>query len=509
MIQIRPRVGMYGAFARLNYKPWYALSEFIDNALQSYLSNREALRASGDRRGCLEVRIDVDGDRLVITDTAAGIASDDIARAFIPAERPPDTAGLSEFGIGMKAAASWFASRWMVRTSALGEPIERTVRFDVPAIIKNNIEEIDVEEVATSASAHYTTIVLEDLNQRMVGSTVSKVKTYLGGIYRHFIRAGQLRLLYRGEPVEYVQPEVLLAARQGDDEANVVEWYRTFDLQLDEQHRVHGWAALRSKASTTDAGFAVFRRQRLVMGGYDSPYRPEEIFKKPNSFTYQRLFGEINVEGFQVSHTKDGLHWDQWEPDILAWLKTELDTEPLPLLWQAEAFRARATRTTVTHGWGESAVMSATAAIAAHAPTVVDEQLDAEPTAEQPLSALPVAEQVTAANSLILELDHNQRRWKIRLELARDPAMEDWYSYSRSDDASQRGVQEIQIRLNLSHPFSEQFILGREDELDPMLRLSAGLAIAEITAVEAGVRAAPTIRRNFNQLLRQALWHPR
>ena len=37
-----------------------------------------------------------------------------------PAAIPPDRSGLSEFGMGMKSAACWFAPRWSVRTKALG-----------------------------------------------------------------------------------------------------------------------------------------------------------------------------------------------------------------------------------------------------------------------------------------------------------------------------------------------------------------------------------------------------
>jgi hypothetical protein len=40
------------------------------------------------------------------------------------------------------------------------------------------------------------------------------------------------------------------------------------------------------------------------------------------------------------------------------------------------------------------------------------------------------------------------------------------------------------------------------------VRLGAGLAIAEVTARATGVRQAGTIRRNLNQLLREALSDP-
>ena len=37
----------------------------------------------------------------------------------------------------MKSAACWFAPRWTVRTSALGEPVVRTVHFDIDPFRKH------------------------------------------------------------------------------------------------------------------------------------------------------------------------------------------------------------------------------------------------------------------------------------------------------------------------------------------------------------------------------------
>jgi hypothetical protein len=115
---IRPEVAMYAAFARLNYKPWYAFAEFVDNSLQSALSNAEALRRAHGGTYRLLVEIDASEDGMEVRDNAAGIHGREYGRAFLPASPPPDTSGLSEFGLGMKAAASWFARRWSVRTSA-------------------------------------------------------------------------------------------------------------------------------------------------------------------------------------------------------------------------------------------------------------------------------------------------------------------------------------------------------------------------------------------------------
>src|SRR5207247_10447915 len=98
-------------------------------------------------------------------------------------------------------------------------------------------------------------------------------------------------------------------------------------------------AALRETGSTSGAGFELYRRGRLIQGSADEGYRPEMIFGRSNSFTYQRLFGELQLEGFDVSHTKDGFRWDEHEDVFLEYLKEELNKPPLRLLDQAEGYR--------------------------------------------------------------------------------------------------------------------------------------------------------------------------
>src|SRR5947209_5496607 len=123
-VDIRPGVMILSVLRHLNYKPWFAAAEFVDNSLQSFLANKENLRKAEGKGYKLrvEIQLDVTGEpRLSVRDNAAGIASADYVRAFRPAAVPLDQKGLSEFGMGMKSAACYFAPRWSVRTTALGE----------------------------------------------------------------------------------------------------------------------------------------------------------------------------------------------------------------------------------------------------------------------------------------------------------------------------------------------------------------------------------------------------
>ena len=129
-VEIRPGVGMLALLSSMNYKPWYALSEFVDNALASFLANAADLALPPHQQSAVTVtiRFERDPGRIEIVDDAAGIAAADVARAFRPAQLLPDVTGLAQFGIGMKSASCWYAKRFSVSSTALGEPVERTVR---------------------------------------------------------------------------------------------------------------------------------------------------------------------------------------------------------------------------------------------------------------------------------------------------------------------------------------------------------------------------------------------
>jgi hypothetical protein len=504
VILIRPEVRMYAAFARLNYRPWYALAEFVDNSLQSALANIEQLRAVDGNDYRLLVEIDVNADGIEVRDNAAGILECEYSRAFLPAARPADTSGLSEFGLGMKAAASWFAHRWSVRTSALGEPIERTITFDIPRIVETNCERLQPVVCAARANEHFTTVVLRDLQVRPHGRTLGKIKDHLRNIYRVFLREGLLDLRLNNELLAYEPPMFLRAAFHATPTADPVTWRKDIELDLGDGHRVRGWAGILARASVTNAGFAIFRRRRLILGSYGEGYRPEIIFGKPNKFIYQRLVGELNVEGFSVSHTKDGIQWEDWEEDILSWIKERLDEEPLPLLDQADNYRARASG---SRDAVREAVRDTSQAIVQHLPAIIDRQITAAPDEEPLASNLGETDQESTRSERVeLVLEHAHRRWSVTVELVSDENREAWYELAESTPSSDTTT--VCIRINLCHPFMVRFVSPDGDEIVPFTRLAAGLAIAEITAREVGVRQAGTLRMNLNEILRSALSGP-
>jgi len=507
-VSIRPGVRVLSVLRHLNYKPWFALAEFVDNSLQSFLQDQtrlDALQGIGSK--CrVSIKLEQDPPRITIRDNAAGISEKEYSRAFRPAEIPTDRSGLSEFGMGMKSAACWFAPSWHVRTSALGEASENAIRFEIEAIVADSIEELVVETSPGKAEDHFTEVVLTNLYKTPQGATVKKIKDHLASIYRVFLRSGALELKFNDEPLTYESPNVLVAPKHDEPSGKALRWYKEIDFDFGLGLRATGFAALRERGSTSDAGFALFRRHRLIEGSADEGYRPEMIFGRSNSYRYQRLFGELELQGFNVSHTKDGFQWDENEDTFLRLLKDELNEKELPLLEQAEQHRSRVVREDAAIRAEAYRASERTAGVIERDVPPVLDQLRNAAAAGEPARILPAVARVTQREINVELAGHS---WRIVLEMTEDPAVGNWVELAdglvSGEKVAANGVRAVGVRLSLAHPFTTRFMGTDGVGLEPLLRLAAAIGLAEVAARSAGVREAGVIRRNINELLRNAL----
>jgi hypothetical protein len=514
-VEIRPEVTMLSVLRHLNYEPWFALAEFVDNSIQSFIVNEEKLKAihGPDFRLIVEINIDTSGPgQIIVSDNAAGIAKEDFPRAFRPAQAPNDRTGLSEFGMGMKSAACWFASNWTVRTKALDENVERTIKFDINNIVENNVQTLPATIQPMAEAAHYTTLVLRNLHHVPKGRTVGKIKDHLASIYRVFIRNDFLTLRFNDENLTHELPKILTALpydsvgipRTGAG-VKAVEWKKEINLDFGEGQRVTGFVALREKASTALAGFALFRRDRLIEGSHDDTYRPKQIFKHATSYPYQRVFGELHIEGFDVSHTKDGFRWEEYEDEFLELLADEIEGGDLDLITQAENFRALPTKRSI-----QQQASDATSNVAEHleavvAPIVAEARSNpVEPDKlpeEMPSNELQASERT-------VEFHDGGFHWIITLRTSVDPAAENWISVSKLDlkkGEDKARTRRLILDLSLAHPFSMKYLGVSNENIEVFLRLASGLCISLVLTEDLTGEPPQTTLHFFNNLLRGAL----
>lgn len=510
-VNIRPEVNILSVLRHLNYRPWFALAEFVDNAIQSYITNRELLLAADGVDTHLRVTVNIDTEgpgRIIITDNAAGIALSDFPRAFRPAQIPPDREGLSEFGMGMKCAACWFAKKWSVRTKALGENAERVVIFDIDKIVEDHIEELTITEVPSLPQRHYTVLELTDLCHVPQKRTISKIKEHLASIYRTFLRNRTLTLVFGRDELTFDETSILNAAPYREPASAPIKWCKAIEMDLGGPHKVTGFAALREVGSTTHAGFALFRRGRLIEGSADESYRPEQIFGKSNSYTFQRLFGELHLSGFEVSHTKDGFRWEEHEEIFLELLKEELKAAPMNLLDQAEGYRAKQNKRTRDL---DIVVRTATNNVA----DVVEREL--QPVLEEEVQnpakppVVPPEIQAPSASGFerTVEVRVSTTIWVLTIKGSTDPAVSDWLRVGDATKPTNDGMRRrsVQVDVSLVHPFVERFAGAGNENMEVFVRFASASALAAALSSEAGGKPQYFLY-HLNTLLRETFAAP-
>jgi hypothetical protein len=346
---VRPDVGIFSVISHLPYKPQYALAEYIDNAISSWENNKAALeKINPDYK--LVIEIEIGGDRISIKDNAAGISKKDYARAFKPAELPPNRSGLNEFGMGMKAASIWFCKNWKVVTNSIYDDATGVIEFNVDEMIKSKSGVITPKFLPKrNKSLHGTEIILTNLNKKINGQHVRRIKEHLEDIYRFYIRSNSviIKIFDEGEDSNdqnskltfEEMPALIAEGKYPKGPKTKVKWEKSIEVDLPGGRKISGFARVLAKASTSRAGLYLFRRNRIILGATE-PYRPYEIFGRSNSFTYQRVYGELTMKGFAVDHMKGSFIWGPEEEElVINKIKAALTDGELDLLAQAESHR--------------------------------------------------------------------------------------------------------------------------------------------------------------------------
>jgi Histidine kinase-, DNA gyrase B-, and HSP90-like ATPase len=305
-LQIGPEV--INSYKRLAYTPWHAFAEFVDNSTQSYFNHKAKLDQSFEKTASkLTVIIDYNKKKGVIriSDNAMGMSETELESALHVGRPPTNTSGRSKYGMGLKTAASWLGNVWSIKTKRLGDTVEHHVTVEVEAVADGNPTLAHNEKDNRPVDDHYTVIEIRKLNRVFPGRTLGKIKSFLRSMYREDFRNERLRLFWGAEQLIWEDaPDRFLLDRSRKP------YQKNFKFSVGGK-AVRGWVGILDRGSREDAGFSIIHCGRMVRGFPDS-WRPELLygqFQGSNDLVNQRLVGEIHLDAFDVSHTKDDILW--------------------------------------------------------------------------------------------------------------------------------------------------------------------------------------------------------
>ena len=506
-VDITPGQGIYSVLKNLDYKPWFALAEFIDNSIQSFYSKKiySELKKINPNIKC-KIFINISRNTITISDNAGGITQKDFPRAFRPASAPADASGLSEFGMGMKNAACCFSPLWEVNTKPLGEEEEKKITFDVEKVRIDNLTSLNIKRNDKKPKEHGTTLTLKKLYKTPKGKTIEKIKNHLSSIYRVLMEKDDLNIYFNEELLKYKQDKVLNCAWYENLENNIespkIYWKQKINLDLGDSQRVHGWVGLREDGSQIYSGLSLFRRKRLIVGSGDEKYRPYTIFRQPGGTRYLRIFGELHYENFHVTHTKDGFKWDGEEDTINSLIKEELKKPyfkgKYSLLdmadrYQPRKFEKNKKKIREENIKSEEVVPNVLANADKVAATI--NKYDFKKDNKTPNNSFKVKgkkKTFTAHTSI------KGNEWQLDIVLSHDSDIsEKWLRVSHIDTTKYK----LQCVVNMNHKFTSYFTKDSE-ELRGIMSLAIWMSLAEGVLKTEGEENPAALRNLLNEILR-------
>lgn len=336
-VNVSPDMGMYHLLRSQGYEQAYAIAEFIDNALQAHFSHAEE---TGTSTGTLEISLhvysnDFTGDSkkrnsIVVTDRGPGITKARLAEAMKPAKTAPHK-GLSEFGIGMKAAAVWFSDKWSLCTIPAGSTHKYDLTFNLPMLLDAGSDKVSVQEHVRAKADHTgTTITLHSLRRPIDKDRYDVICRDLRDLYQRFTSGALPRLkltsYYNDTPTELdydggnwpvlVAPKHRAVGKQLYSIGKDREWSVSVSMVF-EGIRIEGLVYLRKVGSYVDnPGIVMFRGDRVIVGTTRNPNLPTILFRTSNKYARQRVYGRLFADGLPVTYTKDAFEIDEkafWE----------------------------------------------------------------------------------------------------------------------------------------------------------------------------------------------------
>jgi hypothetical protein len=509
-LNIQPQAGVIGVFSRLNYKPWYAIAEFVDNSTQSFYSHQEELAAHGINEVEISINYDAENDVLTIIDDAFGMEFTDFARA-VKVDSPPDNKnGRNEFGMGLKTAASWFGNVWSVRSTQLGSTYEYYTEINIPELRNSNANSVSIRRTIVNHDKHGTEIIIRDVTKKIGASrTKGKIIELIKSMYRRDLSSGYVRINYDGEPLSYNSFECLTFRDR--------KWRKDLDFSFDfdgHRHRVVGYVGILANGSFPRAGFALFRRNRVVIGGDDFNYKPDKIFVQAQSQVSLKLFGELDLDDFPINQAKDGFVWDDGlEDEFVDNLKSHIyEYIKIAKLSKTERINEESTSKSVSDNLQSKVQDCINQSFGKNEDNITTSVSPTIPGLEDGLQTdLDCYKEFQSEqNNLPEEVDEKKRYYTIPLDaINKCKLMVQWTKGDSSRwikvDPSEDG-NSANIQLNINHPFFKPFS-EKEDFKTVLEKFAIAFALAEIrvrsNANEEGMISPNAFRTYINNYLKE------
>ncbi len=324
-VDVAPEMMLYKVLQGQSYGEEAALSEFVDNSIQSFIDNKDAIIEKNLKQDfIIDIKIDTKSQTITIEDNAGGIHRDNLQRAITmgrDSNNPHQNNSLSVYGMGLKASAIWFSSQWKLETSCIDSGEKLSFVFDLDSLLASNSSEIKVDTQEEDKSKHYTKITL--LNHFKKSDS-----TFYQDVVSPFLSETFFR--FKDVKINIIHDDVVILADEKkiftpynplnarkfnkpgeieDVNSELITWEKNIDFDFGGRS-VHGFVRIMNKGSYGQPAIRLLRNQRVIQGTSLKPNLPESITGTKNKYGAQRIYGEIHLDGFSVNYQKTGFNED-------------------------------------------------------------------------------------------------------------------------------------------------------------------------------------------------------
>jgi len=495
----------------------FAMGEFIDNSVQSYIDNKkQLLKIPGYKPN---INIEVGKNEILISDNCAGIPEDMEQRAFDIGNPNPNASGIGTYGMGMKVSACWYSDTWQVETKAINEDVIKIWKIDINKIVDKKDLDIGPERKTAKNTEPYTRIKLNNLHRYPTGNAVKNLKDKIVHMYKWFILDKEIDFIYNGIKLTVPPPEYkVISTYPHSVEKPKIEWFTEIPkLDLGDGYFVQGAAYLANSKIDHQIGFAMYWKGRLIEGSWSNPWMPKVsdyedpidqkkygIYQGENREINQRLEGWLHIsDNFDVVHTKNQVIWAGKEEILKEKLKSYLQNaiiykdesgEVYDFIYQAKNAKYSWDPSKNPPSGGEGPTFPKTPGGGG---TIPIPPIPPRPTPSPAPPKIPEGE--------VVNFTYEETKWKVTIIEIQNPHNDFVTHIDGPEEDKESGQISIGIKVNLGHENIHKYFINSGGDLavEGIKKLAVAVILSQLIAQKNSAGRASAMVRIFNHLLSQ------
>ena len=248
-------------------------------------------------------------------------------------------------------------------------------------------------------------------------------------------------------------------------------------------------ALLETMSTSESNGFLLFRRGRVIGSSGENKYRPLSLCGQEGSPRYKRVFGELEIEGFDVSFTKNSFQEDEDFEAFIQVLRDDIAKDKsFDIFGQAQNYvkpKTPAKKEEIGSTLVKKIAEKIKKPINIEIPKI--ETIEKPQQSKEPIALQP-KEKIT--ESIVTQVNINGKKFTLNIECINGESNQNLYTFDIQGDM-------CTARINLRNNFFDSS-LSDEENLESVSYFIKTLVATELSFVSDKDMTGMNFRKRFN-----------